>query len=449
MKSSGFEKYYTKINVSFTTASLLHVGDGNEWDNTITKNREGETVDATIASVIRNKDGKPFIPGTSIAGVFSHFLQEEARKDPELEQTAKELFGQNGNEHDDTRSNVWIHNSEPFALKVNNNNTKSAPDWAETRKRTKVDLETGAGDIENRALFETAFVPKGKSSKFSIEIWASSSEKLSEYQELIKKCLKGIELGYVCFGAGTTNGSGVLNITKVLTTDEICFDSLEKFESYANESFEMERLNLDDVTVNADYYELTITGKFENAFITGGDVVEERHDSGESDVTCSLKNKAGKYLIPGSSIKGLLRHECYRILKTIGNTDYEPETVVGEMFGYASDNPEKKGKRGLIYVKDTILPDDVAEQYRNRTPIDRFIFGVIDGMLANMKPIALKSDIVIEVMYKDIQKNSNEEAEFHKKLLKLACEQVADGKIALGGMNSIGNGYFCGKVEEL
>lgn len=153
----------------------------------------------------------------------------------------------------------------------------------------------------------------------------------------------------------------------------------------------------------------------------------------------AVSRKSGQdYLIPGSSLKGAMRHRAIYILERLGRDVRLIEQMMGTAPG--TTDAQEKWKSRLSVDETYIRPENVvaAEQSRNR--IDRFTGGTIDTALFTTKPLwskGAKSEVRIHFV---IHRAQPHEAGLGLCLLK----DLWLGRLTVGGEQSIGRGVLHG-----
>lgn len=145
----------------------------------------------------------------------------------------------------------------------------------------------------------------------------------------------------------------------------------------------------------------------------------------------------GKAYIPGSSIRGMLRHRAQRIAKTVLRDDQ----LVKELFGEAKGDA---GQRGRLEVEDAWVKT-ARPLYMDHVALDR-----ITGFVAGSKKfaaVALESPEVEVTMRVRLGKRHRAMMGLWRMLLRDLMEGY---RLALGSGGSKGYGWITGaSVEEV
>lgn len=98
----------------------------------------------------------------------------------------------------------------------------------------------------------------------------------------------------------------------------------------------------------------------------------------------SQKKLVWRPVVPGSSLKGVLRHGVYRILRDRGLTREQAERRLGSIFGFVNGS---KARAVRLLVSDALLGDMAQERFIQHVAIDRFTGGAVDGALFSEEPV--------------------------------------------------------------
>lgn len=157
-----------------------------------------------------------------------------------------------------------------------------------------------------------------------------------------------------------------------------------------------------------------------------------------------------QYIIPGASIKGVLRHRTFYYLCLAYNwatesaslSDYakQQETAQAQLetlFGSASENED--GHIGNVIIEDVCIPETaIAETIFQHNSIDRFTGGTLDKMLFSEKVYAINEPVSLKIWLQPKENIAPETLEAFKK----AIADLKNGQLALGGNTTNGNGFL-------
>lgn len=395
--------------------SPLLIGDG-----------AGETSDNfRDVHVLKNRSGKPFIPGTSLCGVLRDWL---TRTDSEM---VTKIFG----DLDKMQSSIQL---DDIALE----NCEII-----SRDGVRIDGVTGSGIDGGKYDYEA--IERGASGPFRLLITLrgvhvdqesfnpknySLKKILSVTARLLKKIQDGIQLG-----ALTSKGFGLVVAENLIAnlydfrkkTDVAAWLLEKKSPHEIKPSAEKNSVSENDFVVDAEF-------KFNSSFIIRDyDISAADKEKKISAVT--LKSRED-FVIPGTSLKGIFRHRAEYICAKFGIDENFLEGLMG------SSSPEKKIKSRFIVAESYVAPKNFLEVEHTRTKIDRFTGGTLQGTLFTTKSAYQKnfSAPVLKIHF-EIRNATDPEVGLAIFLLR----DLWLGRVALGGEKSIGRGTIDGVAAQI
>ena len=312
-----------KITGVLTTTRPLHIGDGRlrEDERVTYKVGRGEAKKekkAKVATVATDCDGKPYLPGSTLKGNLRAWL--EANGAPTAAMDA--LFGtRDAGASNAVGGKCEFHNGRYKP----SNPTREPPHWCPDRRtglRAGVAIDRVTGTARDKKLFHHEFVPAG--TEFAVTVTAQDLEE-DEVRVLLGALdgFNAVGRAPVVLGAATGDGWGQFtwqrgDVLKVTSAD------VEKW------------LQDDDAGIGADLegtaQNLTpwappappagsrvvvdLTLQFDGPFLVND---PSRCGAGEQlPDHAPLLDDQGRAFLPASSIRGALRSQAERILRTIG-----------------------------------------------------------------------------------------------------------------------------------
>lgn len=299
-------------------------------------------------------------------------------------------------------------------------------------RRPHISIDPCTGTVSSSAgsgqRFDIEYVGTGSEFSFDIYLYAESEKK--DFSGELDKILAAMKAGELRFGAKKSTGSGKVQLKRVerdiyylrKEKDRIawiqdapshhCGDYMSKLPEYVSEEIA---------------YQVTLTGKTTGAIqVRGLAVLNFGKDAPDSE---NMRNANDEYIVPGSSLKGVLRSRMQMI------ADYKGcSALTAQCFGTANE-AGKNGLQGNLLFSDMIIgtkEKNDAVQMRSRIHIDKFTGGVISRSLFSEKNAYGR--VVFTV---DVKKKHNPDASLG--LLLYALRDLAAGQL------SIGNGYSTGK----
>lgn len=409
----------------------------------------GENSLLTDSPVVRDINGLPYIPGSSLAGVLRHATP----KGYDL------LFGKGGEDGSGSRIIVSEARMVDREGKVIDGIAEidSSDDFfahylnLPIRQHVRINSR-GTADVTGK--FDKEIVYRGTRFYFEIELLSNGDD-----SDIFNDVLSNIGCSTVRFGSGTRNGLGELGVVS---------SAVEKFDLTKEEDLSRyierdSRLSAEDLKIPAvsnkpgmRRYDLKITP--DNFYLLGSGFGDD--DADMTPVSEDfLKWDDGKasfvenaLLIPASSLKGAISHRsAYHYNKATGRFAGKPDLppltgdanpAVAALFGTSGDTPA----RGNVIFSDIIHYGQYEKKLLNHVSIDKFTGGTIDGALFFEKvvfspDITFSTDIYVDV---DAIHDPVAISAFEKSL-----EDLCNGLLPLGGGNNRGNGFFHGTFKPI
>lgn len=429
--------YYASITIEALSPLVLASGkSGNFFD----------------VELVRDANGLPAIPGTTIAGILRHALQKEKSED-----FAKKIFGyQNKKEGKSSQIEVswaYVHDSKNRIHKsyyskdsiekdaiLKEIYIKDNPDF----KRDHVRLSQKGTAIE-AGKFDRYFVPTGARFTFTIGMWTENQSE--DWNDILKIFFSSS----FRIGAAGRGGYGKIKVIEIKTPANSFFD-ISKSEDVKLFKQCQKSLNLSDFSDDTETEEIKLF--FPLGFRIGGGSHSFKKNNHTADMlpyservikwtdnTGSFEDEP-KITIPGSALKGALRHRAAfhlaRINKNWSSSKDEEHDGLENLFGYAANSKikEQTGQAGKLWFTDLYLDETKTYQF-SRNSIDRFTGGTLPGALFQEENVQPSQSFTAYIyLDKSIEKNSNE-----YKAFKWALEDLKAGRLALGGGSGHGLGF--------
>lgn len=409
--------------------------------------------------VRRDWNNLPVIPGTSLKGVIKSLASDKAL----------ELLGK------DTEPNSKKNTGEGSSLIVNDALLQDSYGKVHTQLNNAVFQDkllkhykilpnrehvriNHLGVAEDQGKFTNAIVHKG--SRFQLQLKLEVSESKDEvWEELLNLFFSPDFL----LGSQVTNGLGRIKPISIVHRkfDFSSIDDLQDFCAFTPYSKIM----------NGKEFEGTVTQssfKLHEQFKFTTDAIHIGIGYGDDEVNAvNLKDKNmlwnadGKfrkadvnYVIPGSSIKGVLRHRTFYYLcppydwksditlQAYKKLQLATEKALESLFGSAAEN--ENGHIGNVIIEDITIQqynderEKIPETIFQHNSIDRFTGGTIDKMLFSEKIYAIKQPKQLNIWLSNKEKLAENVLEAFNK----AIDDLKSGRLALGGNTTNGNGFL-------
>jgi len=407
----------------------------------IYKNRLIETikykVDAVTVSPLSIKEdeeklkiddvtGRFYIPGSSVAGAFRNYYENYIGND---ENSKNVLFGGS-----DTGMNRLVCYDAFTTDETIKRMVANRPGLKIDRRRL-TEYYFLSMNKRSGSKFRRHFVNDGI--RFSFEFDLNNYDEDCDFnrlQEQFERLLSAFAAGDILLGNNKTVGFGRFEIKSV----QKAAYNLRAYKDVMNYLLREEKY--EDITGSILYsssfshnVRFKITGKTATPLLIKDEVIRL---SGEPDGV-NIKNGEGKYIIPGSSLKGVIRTRAEKIVKTF-NLD---GGIIADIFGAATDK-DTEGHISRLVCYDTALNNRKTGLYY-KIKIDYFTGGVQKSAL--MTEETVMGELEIECVFntyglKQYEKNIG--------LLLLVFRDLCTGSLNIGGGYAVGRGYIkAGRLE--
>lgn len=423
--------------------------------------------------VALDANGLPYIPGTSLAGVIRSIL------DPEKESP---VFGfQNkGNKDKTTGKGSEIVFTEGRILDSTGKVVDGLARKSELKRDSLLSEYLKAlpirqhvcineyGTAKDGGKFDQQVVFAGTRFCFEIELVSTGTDAEDEKRQ-IDDLLNAVYHRTFRLGGGSRKGYGEIEVIEAKTS-ELDLTQLEQLNIYLSKSSNLSETWNGWKTLQFEpkedpsfvHYEVSL--KPEDFMLFGSGFGDEQGDADMTSVKARKvhwdkegrgKLESGLVLIPGSSLKGALRHRvAYRynqLLKRYIDKEGGEQPKVADqneavcrLFGSQSQD-EDSCQAGFVLFSDVIQP---AAEHKlvNHVSIDRFTGGAMDGFLFTeqvdfTKGREFKFDIYVD-------KNAYPESDGNiRKAFEESLKDLCNGMLPLGGGVNRGNGIFTGSIK--
>lgn len=359
---------------------------------------------------LRNSKGVPFIPGTSLAGVFSHYLSDEmlALFTPKI-----------GDEY--KQSPYYISDANIVLDDKKRNVSTSIRDGVKL-KPDKI--------AEDGAKFDFEIVESSTKFDFRIEVIVRDHDNIDKMKKVVDVILHGLNSGEILLGYKSKRGYGKVKIEDV-KIKEFTKNSLEEmllFDKYQMDKYDQYSIPDIDNENKYDYMQVHLRQ------VGGISIRKYSATAGEVDFEHVTSN--GKPVIPGTSWNGLIRRQIAEYLDDdiISNCCVK----INDWFGEVKKR-DTTGRASNIIIEESIIQDAKRIQI-TRNKISRFSAGVSNRALFS-EVSYFNGDTVLGIK---VKKSIEEDPDNSRiiGLISLVIKDIDNGFIALGGQTAIGRGLF-------
>lgn len=417
---------YFRVRVKGTlkTLTALHVSSGEEEEY---KDKENES--RHYAQLCLGVNGKPFIPASSIRGVLRGFAKQHDQ------QMLNHLFGY---AEEDERNSGKIHVYDaPLSdlnlsekLKKHHNIQKKKYDKNQGFIGFRIALNARLGVAEETKLFASEYVPAGSTFEVEIETDEIAEKDLKDILGLLD-CFDGTE--QATLGKGLSQGQGRVK----WECGEITHLDSEQIKSWLNDSngelkyTVLKGIKPSPIKLKEPLKSIKVKLDFSAPFLVNDAYLVKEKDKDDSEE----KNKDiydlefsrlpnGEPIIPASSLRGVLRGQCQKILNTL-----ELNHSLDNLFGSTK-------QRSLLWITDA-KGEYAVSHPQTFNAIDRFTGGAKESALYQVN--AAKEQTLTLTIYLDERR---ELKDWEKGLLLLVARDALEGDLACGWGKARGFGAF-------
>lgn len=405
-EDSIIERMYIKANVILKSPCIIGSCDSSITDY----------------DIIKDSNGVPYLPGTSLAGVIRSYAS-----DNEINESGavEELFGQKGK--NSKLSCLYISDSDFENYKI------STRDGIEVDKH-KVAITNSKYDYEVVETGVNFYI------RFELVIRKCNEKNIEAFKRILFKILKGMSEEEIYVGAKTSKGFGSIKLLEhSLQILDLKFDkNTDNFEKWLNFDWNNIKGNISinqliDNSCKFKHLYKKITAEFN----IESSILVRTYSRNPEDVDYEHLYCNSNPVIPGTTWNGALRHGALNILNELNVKN--PKNIIDYVFGYV--NKESKEANGSdIIIAESIIRDNGGAKTKllpqTRVKIDRFTGGAVDSALFNEKAQYFgKTNLEIKI-------SNNSNSNFVIGLLLLLIKDISNGLLPIGGETSIGRGIM-------
>ena len=400
--------------------------------------------------LLKDPNGRPFIPGASIAGAARCHLAKQLmtwadysdkvgidKEPPEL----KKLFGGAGDQ--DSMSALIVADAVCVSKE------------AKTFIRDGVRIVHESGIAADGEKFDVEVVERGTEFELEFVCIIRKEDKQSELVELFLALLHGFKQGDIQLGARTRRGYGRGQVDNWDVRD-LRMDNKQHVMAWLSGdvwSTDQGEIKLPSNPLPKDqrrFFRIEADFQLRTSLLIRSSSAEPK----DPDMVHLHSN--GKPVIPGTSFAGAFRHRANLIADAIGwDNGCKDEDFVCEMFGpiHEQDKNIQQTEHTDLWASRVTIEEHIVKnvkpQWQDRVAIDRFTGGSLQSALFNEKPVypcRINSEPETNVRLR-LTLEEPEKAEIG--LLLLTLRDFWYGHAALGGETSNGRGTLQGITAEL
>lgn len=422
----------------------------------------GEKDVETDARVMRDVNGLPYIPATSLAGILRHALgKADAQCDLWGFQSAD---GGRGSRLMFTNANLVRHDGTVVdgLLDIDLTQDEFLKHYIHLPIRQHVRIGH-RGAAEHHGKFDQEVVYAGTRFCFELEV-SHNGEAESQIDDIVD----ALQRPTLRFGGSVYSGLGEFRVVTLQRATLDLIDPvaltryLDKSSSLDNAAWWSESNIAQQTPVDEEKwqrYEISLQPV--DFFMMGSGVGDD-----EADLTLVTEHRvdwssdSGQFvenqvLIPATSVKGALAHRVAfhhnRLAEKFVDKLGEEESIedfVGNMnkavralFGYELAGTSRSGS---VMLSDVYL-EPVQTTKLNHVRIDRFTGGAMEGALFNERVATGQQEFTLTLL---VEKTAFA-VEYAKEALEATIKDLITGMLPLGGAVNRGHGVFTGHCEQL
>ena len=365
MMSTTTETDYVRVRLEgiLTAESPCHFGNGEP----VIYNDSDSKDKLTAQPVCLDKEGKPYIPSATLKGALRDRLQQAAELGHCDRALVALIFG-------DARKGD-AEQSQAGRLRIEDAFIEGEAPVMQTRTHVAIDPITATA--ADHRLFAQQLIPAGTGFKFICELEQISAAQLNQLRALLAT-FDGSEQSSVGKGKSCYYGRLSWQESSVQVIDQASLTNWLLGHQAAPYNSEYKLPVLDEKVSLAPRIGLDICIKPQGPLLINR--LTQPAKKGEPDLEFQ-RTADGHLLIPSTSVRGLLRGHCSKILRTMADSqtdqtmaDKVADSLLNDLFGSTK-------QRSPLWVGDAISDNKVAPQQQTFNAIDRFSGAVADGAL--------------------------------------------------------------------
>ena len=405
----------------------------------------------TQSPAIRDINGLPYLPSSSITGVLRHAVGEETAKtffgSLETDAGSRIIFtdgimiGKDGTVLDGIRE---IDFNDPFYRHFNK---------LPIRHHVRIN-EKGVG--ADKGKYDHEIVYKGARFMFEMVMYSDGNDQQQFEDVIVKLCDSNFTLG-----GKTRRGLGKM---KVVECKKAILDLRIEADrnDYLNKSTSLSApfSRYEDVTTKVHtpngwtQYEMTLTPN--DYFLFRAGESDDNHNAvptTEAYISWDDDQKPtfveGCVLLPGSSIKGAIAHRTVYHWNRLADCTIpfigDKSPAIRNIFGYVDGD---NARQGNCLIPDIIEEESLANSDKklfNHVSIDRLTGGASQTALFSEQAVYRKGmEYTLDILVKDEALADP----VIREAFECALKDIVNGSLPLGGLTNRGYGVFSGSIKK-
>lgn len=388
------------VRIRFTSPLSISSGE-DEW---------------TDSDILKDCDGTPFVPGSSLAGSMRAYLEKE--------KNAPCMMGYTDREDTGKMSSLFISDltlDKEFTIGIRDGVALDENKVAKTG--SKYDMEILEGNAEGHFYLELA-------------VRENDAQEEEEWEQELASVFQGIQSGEIRLGSKKTRGFGefeILSLAVKTFGKENYLEYADAYEESAWTEAPDEKNTWLQRNTERKMIHITVPLRLKG----GISIRQYAAKKDEPDFVHLTDHKMP--VIPGSSMAGAIRHRIERILRELEENGVEIPVSVGKIidtaFGYVD---KTQACTSNIIISESEI-HNAGFLTMARTGISRFESAARDRALYKERT-CVDGDINLNLIVRKNEEHKDEE--WIIGILLLALRDLQNGFLAVGGQTAIGRGVF-------
>jgi CRISPR/Cas system CSM-associated protein Csm3 (group 7 of RAMP superfamily) len=392
----------------------------------------GGAGDLTDLMILRDHEGQPFIPGTSLAGALRSHLADLLGGYGSVEDgSVADLFGgAKQREHEAEagfQSPLIVFDARIGA-------------HVETEIRDGVKIDACTGVAEKSKKFDAELLPPGTAFNLRFDVVIEERNRDKNLVRLLAAALSGLTDSSISLGGRRSRGLGRVSAGPWRARR---FDLTERkgwlrwLSTTPDERLEDDASDWPrDTTAPDDKRERFIADlriRFDGALLIGAP-----NTSAAGPDVMHLRSR-GQSILPGTSLAGVLRNRALRIARVVRNGKGDAERWVDRLFGPSFEGTKRstvQAQASRLRVSENPITSERRLQ-TTRIAIDRFTQAPVDGAL-------LEEEASYGGRVEKVRLEIRKPRQGEPGLLLLLLKDLLDRDLPVGGNSSVGRGVVEG-----
>ncbi len=390
----------------------------------------GDDTNFVDISFIKDHNNKPYLPGTSLSGVIRHLTTKMIANG--ISQEDFNLFWGMVNvnkEADYLESQIVFYD-------------------APVKEKYKIGIRDGI-EIDRKS------ITAAKSKKYQFEVLESGCEfnikfeliivkdvNIDAFEKILFMIINLLQDGFVKIGAKTMSGLGSIVLEKI-EIFKFDFSMFSHVKAWIMKDYKSQKIDFNN-NVNFDQINFHPKAKITCEFEVVSSILIKSYPKSFDNYDVESFKSGDSYLIPGTSLKGVIRSRIEKILHSVINDENKISQYISELFGKSSENSENEGGglKSRLLVKESKL-SNLSVGGQTRIAIDKFTSAPINGALFNELCLwSIEDDKIHFTTSIELWNTKNHHR--YLALLMLAMKDIWSGFLAVGSEANIGRGWLKG-----